>query len=148
LINCHDENLFNPVFYLTIETVAEAREAALEALQITDPSNKVAAVSRLAGLPLDPLVPLSEPANLPGRPVRPGLVAPRDVPKRPITTTEGHGALIHALAHIELNAVNLSLDACWRFPGMPEQYYRDWLKVAVEEAYHRPLLLKNRQSFQ
>ncbi len=49
---------------------------------------------------------------------------------------EGRAALIHALAHIEFNAINLALDAIWRFDNMPENYYRDWLKVASEEAYH------------
>ena len=44
------------------------------------------------------------------------------------------------MAHIEFNAINLALDAVWRFDGMPEQFYRDWLKVAIEEAYHFRLL--------
>lgn len=48
--------------------------------------------------------------------------------------------LIHAIAHIEFNAINLALDAVWRFDGMPEQYYRDWLLVAAEEARHFRLL--------
>lgn len=55
-------------------------------------------------------------------------------------TEEGRAALIHALAHIELNAINLALDAIWRFGEMPENYYSDWLKVAAEEAYHFSLL--------
>ena len=48
--------------------------------------------------------------------------------------------LVHALAHIEFNAVNLALDALWRFPGMPDAYYLDWLRVAKEEAYHFSML--------
>jgi uncharacterized ferritin-like protein (DUF455 family) len=55
-------------------------------------------------------------------------------------TPEGRAALIHALAHIEFNAINLALDAVWRFADMPQQYYADWLKVAAEEAYHFELL--------
>ncbi len=55
-------------------------------------------------------------------------------------TLEGRAALVHALAHIEFNAINLALDAIWRFGNMPENYYRDWLKVAAEEAYHFSLL--------
>ena len=55
-------------------------------------------------------------------------------------TVEGRAALIHALAHIEFNAINLALDAIWRFPGMPDQYYADWLQVATEEAIHFSLL--------
>jgi uncharacterized ferritin-like protein (DUF455 family) len=38
------------------------------------------------------------------------------------------------------NAINLALDAAWRFPGLPEAYYRDWLQVAREEAQHFTLL--------
>ena len=48
--------------------------------------------------------------------------------------------LVHALAHIEFNAINLALDAIWRFPGMPAPYYADWLRVADEEALHFSLL--------
>lgn len=48
--------------------------------------------------------------------------------------------LIHAIAHIEFNAINLALDAIWRFPGMPEAFYLDWLRVAAEEAKHFRLL--------
>ena len=53
---------------------------------------------------------------------------------------EGRAALIHALAHIELNAIDLALDICWRFAGMPEGFYRQWLDVAREEACHFELL--------
>jgi uncharacterized ferritin-like protein (DUF455 family) len=57
-----------------------------------------------------------------------------------MNTVEGRASLIHALAHIEFNAINLALDAVWRFPNMPEAYYLDWLQVAQEEAYHFGLL--------
>lgn len=49
--------------------------------------------------------------------------------------------LIHSLAHIEFNAVNLALDALWRFPDMPPEYYADWLRVAAEEAIHFSMLV-------
>ena len=55
-------------------------------------------------------------------------------------TVEGRAMLIHALAHIEFNAVNLSLDALWRFADMPAEYYVDWLRVAKEEAIHFSML--------
>lgn len=61
-------------------------------------------------------------------------------------TTEGRAALIHALAHIEFNAINLALDAVWRFSEMPRDYYQDWLQVAKEEAYHFSLLRAHLQS--
>ena len=75
-----------------------------------------------------------------GRPEKPVLVSPKQLTKRKLSTPEGHAALIHSLAHIEFNAINLALDACYRFQDMPEQYYQDWLKVAYEEAYHFQLL--------
>ena len=54
--------------------------------------------------------------------------------------------MIHALAHIEFNAINLALDAIWRFPAMPAAYYADWLKVAAEEALHFSLLAAHLQT--
>ena len=89
---------------------------------------------------------LSEKTEIPGRPLKPELVAPLDLPKRSMRTIEGRAALIHALAHIEFNAINLALDAIWRFDDMPENYYGDWLKVASEEAYHFSLLNAHLQS--
>lgn len=78
--------------------------------------------------------------GIPGRPERPELVPPVAVKHRSMRTAEGRAALIHALAHIEFNAINLALDAIWRFPGMPSDYYADWLRVAAEEALHFSLL--------
>jgi len=78
--------------------------------------------------------------ELPGRPLRPSLVPPMQVPHRSPFTPEGLAALLHAICHIELNAINLALDAVWRFPDMPESFYRDWLRVADEEASHFTLL--------
>jgi uncharacterized ferritin-like protein (DUF455 family) len=80
------------------------------------------------------------PVITPGRPARPELVAPQHVPKRRIGTREGQAALIHSLAHIEFNAINLALDAAYRFRDLPREYYGDWLRVAAEEAYHFQLL--------
>lgn len=77
---------------------------------------------------------------VPGRPSRPELVSPRDLKPRKLHTPEGKAAFIHALTHIEFNAINLALDAVYRFPNMPKEFYTDWLKVAVEEAYHFELL--------
>lgn len=79
-------------------------------------------------------------SEIPGRPVKPKLVVPAQLPKRSMATIDGRAALIHALAHIEFNAINLALDAIWRFDNMPDNYYTDWLKVAGEEAYHFSLL--------
>ena len=76
----------------------------------------------------------------PGRPARPQLVAPKNVPTRTPATAAGRAALLHAITHIEFNAINLALDAAWRFPAMPAAFYRDWLRVANEEALHFTLL--------
>lgn len=64
------------------------------------------------------------------------LVSPVDVPRRRIGSREGLIALLHAIAHIEYSAINLAVDAVYRFRGMPTQYYDDWIKVATEECYH------------
>jgi uncharacterized ferritin-like protein (DUF455 family) len=133
-------NSLPPSFYSTQASPVEGRTGALELLQEADPATKSAAASGLLALPIDISVVIDEPAGLPGRLEHPVLVDPRDVPRRSMANKHGRAGLIHALAHIECNAINLSLDACWRFAGMPEQYYRDWLNVAAEEAYHFTLL--------
>jgi uncharacterized ferritin-like protein (DUF455 family) len=76
----------------------------------------------------------------PGRPELPILVAPQELPKRKLGSVEGQAALIHSIAHIEFNAINLALDAAYRFRDKPHDYYIDWLRVAREEAYHFSLL--------
>jgi len=77
---------------------------------------------------------------VPGRPSLPKLVSPKQLTARKLHTPEGKAAFIHALAHIEFNAINLALDAVYRFREMPKAFYTDWLKVAVEEAHHFELL--------
>lgn len=111
-----------------------------------DPVTKARAASALyesvlaGAIEIDPARTFDEPAALPGRPARPELVEPRLLQRRSMRTVAGRAALLHALAHIEFNAINLALDAVWRFAGMPEPFYRDWLKVAAEEAHHFSLL--------
>lgn len=78
--------------------------------------------------------------RLPGRPQKPPLVSPMQVPRRRLGSREGHAAMIHAITHIEFNAINLALDAAHRFADMPTAYYADWLCVAAEEASHFTLL--------
>ena len=84
--------------------------------------------------------------SLPGLPEKPELLEPLNVDKRSPFTPAGHAALMHAICHIEFNAVNLALDAIWRFDGMPKQYYQDWAQVAKEEAYHFSLLQNHLKS--
>ncbi len=81
-----------------------------------------------------------EPIRPPGRPGKPALVSPRDAPARGLGSVEGRAAFVHAIAHIEFNAINLALDAAYRFRGMPAQFYSDWLSVADDEARHHALL--------
>lgn len=119
----------------------ELRAGALAALALEDWAAKLAAVGALdESWPVEPAAVLAEPAPLPGRPPLPVLVAPARLKSRPAGTPQGRAALVHALAHIEFNAVNLALDIVWRFPGMPEAFYRDWIVVAREEASHFRLL--------
>lgn len=84
--------------------------------------------------------PPPEPIGPPGRPPRPRLVPPRCAPRRRLHTETGRAAFIHAIAHIEFNAINLALDAVYRFRGLPPAYYQDWLRVAAEESRHFNLL--------
>lgn len=87
-----------------------------------------------------------EAAAMPGRPPRPALVPAKQVPSRSPFTLEGRAALLHAICHIEFNAINLALDAVWRFAGMPQRFYLDWLRVASEEALHFNLLREHLQT--
>lgn len=76
----------------------------------------------------------------PGRPDRPRLVHYSQLPGRKLGSREGRAAFVHALAHIEFNAINLAWDAVLRFRGLPQDFYRDWVRVAGEEALHFSLL--------
>jgi len=120
------------------------RRHALEILGLWDPVTKAARTRALfAGLDpadIDPDAVLEAPGPLPGRPALPRLVPPKEVPTRSPFTLEGRAALLHAVTHIEFNAINLALDAVWRFAGMPVAFYVDWLRVASEEALHFTLL--------
>ncbi|AWI80112.1 MAG: DUF455 domain-containing protein [Betaproteobacteria bacterium HGW-Betaproteobacteria-13] len=117
-------------------------EAALAAMMLDDPDAKCVATMQLrsdwcAGA-LD-LVPGADDPHavlVPGRPQRPQLVPPHLLSSRRVGTREGHAAMLHAIAHIEFNAINLALDCVHRFRSMPRSFHDDWVKVAAEEAYH------------
>lgn len=128
-----------------LQKTATLQERALHCLMLCDPLQKVEQTTQLEADWLAGLVSCQHDAAVqqvavPGRPNRPKLVAPRELTKRSAFTIEGRAALIHSLCHIEFNAINLALDAIYRFVGMPRDYYSDWLKVAREEAYHFQLL--------
>ncbi|MFJ1301408.1 ferritin-like domain-containing protein [Pseudomonadota bacterium AL_CKDN230030165-1A_HGKHYDSX7] len=117
------------------------RLQALVALCAAEWPAKLAAVAAIGDdLPTGANDALAEPDILPGRPRAPELVPPVQVRQRSVQTPEGRAALLHALAHIEFNAINLALDALWRFAGLPAAFYQDWLRVAREEAHHFDLL--------
>ena len=122
------------------------RPLALNALCICHPDEKVQAVQSLWAQQNHLVLDASEHVNpsphltLPGRPTLPRLIPAKDVPTRTPFTPEGLAALMHAICHIEFNAINLALDAVWRFPNMPSLYYTDWLRVAYEESQHFEML--------
>ena len=148
----------------TLGTLHALRLAALQALQAADAPAKnlalqhcaavlaqlrtcatAAATDTHADAPLaagasQACPPIAEPPDLPGRPAKPELRAHLDILQRSIYVEGGLAQLLHAIAHIEFNAINLALDAVWRFGAMPLQFYADWLQVAQEEAYHFGLL--------
>jgi len=117
----------------------------------SDPTKKVAMTQALYArwqnneLALDTDTKI-ERIQLPGRPESPELVSPRKVPKRNFDSAIGRVRMAHAIAHIEFNAINLALDAVYRFRDMPADYYGDWLQVASEEALHFSLLSDYLQS--
>ncbi|ATQ76874.1 hypothetical protein CR152_21870 [Massilia violaceinigra] len=129
----------------------ELRAHALQCLLEPDPGTKTALIAALAqahlaaGWVVDNGAAFDVTRPIPGRPERPLLVPPRLVGRRSMVTVEGRAMLVHSLAHIEFNAMNLALDALWRFPDLPAEYYTDWLRVAKEEAYHFSMLAAHLQ---
>jgi len=120
----------------------ELRQHCLAVFCQTDPTLKVAAMlawDPTNTLAIDCQAEFVHP-DQPGRPDFPERVHPQQVPRRSPFTAEGHCALMHSIAHIEFNAINLALDAVWRFANMPTAYYLDWLRVAQEEAKHFSML--------
>ena len=126
----------------------ETRSRALQVLCLTDPAEKVSAAAKLyadvmAGLALDPARQFVAPDGLPGRPLKPLLLPALQVPNRSPFTLEGRAALLHAIAHIEFNAINLALDVIWRVKaafGVPTFAYQvsgeyAMIKAAAENGW-------------
>jgi uncharacterized ferritin-like protein (DUF455 family) len=118
------------------------RRQALASLQTSDPNLKAKSVRAFdacsANVGADEV--FAEPARIPGRPANPVLVPHTQLKQHSMATVKGRAMLLHALVHIELNAIDLACDICWRFPRMPDSFYRQWWGVAVEEALHFELL--------
>ncbi len=91
--------------------------------------------------------PPPESIRMPGRPPRPKLVHPRNLPQRGLGTPQGRAGFVHAIAHIEFNAIDLAWDAVYRFRGLPHEYYADWVGVANDEARHFVMLRERLQQF-
>lgn len=96
----------------------------------------VALYNQIDGLDRDTAVSPSQRLETPGVPASPKLVDPRQVSRRGFGSVGGRTALLHALAHIEFNAINLAIDAAYRFRQMPPKFADNWLLVAAEEATH------------
>ncbi len=126
--------------------MADLHAAAKRCLDATDPAEKLQLTDAtwrafLAGeLHADPASPPPRPIGPPGRPTRPQLVDARQLPQRGLGSPEGRAALVHAVAHIEFNAINLAWDAVYRYRGMPVDFYRDWASCAHDEARHFAML--------
>lgn len=120
--------------------------AAADCLATADPQAKCAktrayAAAFFAGALLPEAdAPPPEAIRFPGRPERPRLVHPKHLPKRGLGSPAGRAAFLHAVAHIELNAVDLAWDAAYRFRDFPSDYAADFVRTADDEARHFQLL--------
>jgi uncharacterized ferritin-like protein (DUF455 family) len=117
----------------------DAARDCLEAASVEDKISRTQQAARSfreGHLRVDGDAPPPLPITAPGRPPRPRLVSARDLPRRGLGSVEGRAAFLHAIAHIEFNAVDLAWDAVYRFRGMPPTYYADWVAVADDEARH------------
>jgi len=128
------------------DSMSDLHAAAKRCLDATDPAEKLRLTHAtwqafVAGeLRADPCSPPPEPIAAPGRPAKPRLVDARQVPQRGLGSAQGRAALVHAVAHIEFNAINLAWDAVYRFRNKPDAYYRDWASCAHDEARHFAML--------
>ena len=128
-------------------------QSAAHCLRADSPDEKVARTFAVAEafargeLAIDVDAPPPDPIRMPGRPSRPKLVHPRELPRRGFGSSEGRAAFIHSIAHIEFNAIDLAWDAVYRFRGMPAEYYADWVQVAQDEARHFAMLRARLQDF-
>lgn len=125
---------------------ADLYGAARSCIDARDPADKVALSHAVAAawrerrIARDPGSSPAQSIGAPGRPSLPALVPPKGLKKRGLGTAEGRACLIHAIAHIEFNAINLAWDAVYRFRDLPDAYYDGWVRVADEEASHFSML--------
>lgn len=113
-------------------------------LVLTHQAQQLMSEGKLSFTLNSPILPITD-VRFPAKPV---WLAPRDMPKRKFNSSSGLAAFFHAIAHIEFMAIYLAWDILYRFRGLPDQFYRDWLKIADEEAQHFALIRKHLQSYQ
>ena len=124
-------------------TLFEAARACLAAADVDEKvglTQHYADAFRRGELEAPDDAPAPDPIRMPGRPAKPALVHPRDLPRRGLGSVQGRAAFVHAIAHIELNAIDLAWDAVYRFRGLPAAFYADWVQVAHDESRHFVLL--------
>jgi uncharacterized ferritin-like protein (DUF455 family) len=125
------------------ETVNDLFKEVQRIILLGDASEKCQAThalaARLASFSLDHQSKAIEILE-PGYPSSLQLVAPRELKRRGIQSQEGRNTLMHSIAHIEFNAINLALDAAYRFRNQPIEYYQDWIQIADDEARHFGLI--------
>lgn len=128
----------------------EAARRCLDAASVDDKvglTQAYASEFAAGGLVIPQDAPPPQPIAMPGRPSRPALVHPRELPRRGLGSQAGRAAFIHAIAHIELNAIDLAWDAVYRFRGLPNAFYADWVAVANDESRHFMLLRDRLRDF-
>lgn len=123
-------NLYDETYHCLMQSEIANKRACVDVLYANWKAGKLTRKESDAPLRIE----------IPGRPDKPELIPPSQLKQRKLGSELGRATLIHAIAHIEFNAINLALDAVYRFREMPDDYYADWLKVASEEAYHFSLL--------
>lgn len=126
--------------------MAELYREVESAILCAEPARKCALVQSIRAAWRDGKLRLAAasrilPIDDPGRPAAPALVDPRRLARRSSATAEGRLRLLHAFAHIEFNAINIALDAVYRFRALPRRYVDDWLGVACDEARHFDMLV-------
>jgi uncharacterized ferritin-like protein (DUF455 family) len=131
---------------MTSKNMPSLFDIARECLDAVAVDEKVALTARYAAafatgeLSIPEDAPSPQSIRAPGRPAKPVLVHPRNLPRRGLGSVPGRAAFIHAIAHIELNAIDLAWDAVYRFRGLPDAFYADWIAVANDESRHFVLL--------
>jgi uncharacterized ferritin-like protein (DUF455 family) len=124
------------------------RRSALPPLLESNPIEKVRLTMAIpTDSPVGADAVLALPAGIPGRPALPRLARATDIKLHSLRTPQGRAGLIHSIVHIELNAIDLALDVVARFAHMPDDFYRDWIAIAKEEALHFTLLRDHLASY-